>query len=237
MNYQEAEKEFSKARSKEKGKKLANNTYLVKTEHGFGVKLHDTIVVEIRPCVYILKTGGWLTQTTKERINAFSPARISQSKSIWYVGSGLYTDGMEIDLEGNPVNETSQDEVEKTEKAKRKLDRETSKFIKNFMTHIQENGMDVPDNGDCWFCALEDKQGNTMGDLFKNVSHIHEHMKEGYFVPSMLYHAMKEHGYNDQQIAMFYPRKGEKMFSESIVQQSLVMYMRKRKPELLKLYL
>lgn len=65
--------------------KLENNTYLIKTTIGYGVQLHNTVIVELLPnSMYILETGGYYTRTTKERINTYAPITIRQSKGDWY---------------------------------------------------------------------------------------------------------------------------------------------------------
>ena len=68
-------------------KKVANNTYLVKNTNGtIGVKLHGTQVVVILPGnTFSLYSGGYRTVTTKQRINAFSPARVYQERGRWFV--------------------------------------------------------------------------------------------------------------------------------------------------------
>lgn len=49
---------------------IANNTRVVTTGSGVGIKFHSTVVVEYRPDNTIaLNTGGWRTVTTRQRIN------------------------------------------------------------------------------------------------------------------------------------------------------------------------
>lgn len=87
LTYSQCEILISKKRDNRK--KLQNNTWLEKLEDGtFGVRLHDTYVVKIKPDgTYILNTGGWKTAMTKQRINDYSPARIFQERGNWYVGN------------------------------------------------------------------------------------------------------------------------------------------------------
>ena len=97
MYYQEVKELFEKAKDKEKGKPVANNTRIVKTEKGFGLKLHDTIIVEYFPDgSFKLNSGGWQTVTTKSRINEFTPSwiKLNQENKIWYVNDELFKDGM-----------------------------------------------------------------------------------------------------------------------------------------------
>lgn len=74
-------------------RKLCNNTYLEKHRLGdmicFKIILHRTDIVKIfENNTYQLKTGGWLTKTTKDRINMYSPAKIYQKRGNWFLDNG-----------------------------------------------------------------------------------------------------------------------------------------------------
>lgn len=87
-------------------KKVGNNTYLERLPGGcFGVRLHNTVVVRIFPTgVYSLHTGGWQTVTTKDRINAYAPARVHARKRKWYLGCGVeFVEGIRINAAGDPT--------------------------------------------------------------------------------------------------------------------------------------
>jgi len=66
--------------------KLENNTHLVNLAGGdFGVKLHNTVIVEVRQDgTYKLTSGGYRTATTKDRLNKYGPLGIWQHKGEWY---------------------------------------------------------------------------------------------------------------------------------------------------------
>jgi len=68
-------------------RKVGNNTYAeILSDGSVGIMLHSTYVVKIHENnLYTLNTGGWYTPTTKDRINQFCPARVSQRKGEWYV--------------------------------------------------------------------------------------------------------------------------------------------------------
>src|SRR5262249_27597834 len=56
---------------------LENNTRLIRCGDDYAVVLHSTAVVTIhQDGTYTLRTGGWRTVTTKDRINKYSPARV-----------------------------------------------------------------------------------------------------------------------------------------------------------------
>lgn len=93
LTYEEAEREYESRIKYQSGKYegvgLENNTRLVKRGEDYAVKLHSTDVVTIHPDgTYTLRTGGWKTRTTKDRINKYAPVRIHQEDYVWYV-SGL----------------------------------------------------------------------------------------------------------------------------------------------------
>lgn len=81
-----------------KAVKLANNTYLKQNGAAFEVILHRTAIVVIFPNgAYQLETGGWVTVTTKDRINRYAPVRIYQRKHQWYLENGQpFQDGMVV---------------------------------------------------------------------------------------------------------------------------------------------
>jgi len=89
--YEEAKAEYEERICYQSGKyegvRLENNTRLVKRGSSFGIKLHNTCVVILHPNGSSeIRTGGWQTVTTKNRINKYSPhARITQKDYAWYI--------------------------------------------------------------------------------------------------------------------------------------------------------
>lgn len=91
LEYRDAERLFATAKVPANGKPLQNNTRLyqgVWSEHGgscYEVWLHDTPVVTIyQDGTYVLKTGGWATVTTKDRLNTYGPGTVFQENRVWY---------------------------------------------------------------------------------------------------------------------------------------------------------
>lgn len=68
-------------------RKVGNNTYARILDDGaVAIRLHNTDVVTIHPDNTVtLRTGGWQTSTTKDRINQYSPVRVYQRKYEWYI--------------------------------------------------------------------------------------------------------------------------------------------------------
>jgi hypothetical protein len=85
MNYEAANALLS---GRNKGsRKLENNTYLIRVDKNtIAVQLHHTNVVTFhKDGRIILRTGGWQTVTTKDRLNNYSPVRVFQRDYEWFV--------------------------------------------------------------------------------------------------------------------------------------------------------
>jgi hypothetical protein len=75
---------------KKESKKIGNNTFLERLEPNvLGIRLHNTYIIEIDPTdIMKLKTKGWWSRTTKDRLNQFLNCRgagIYQEKNMWYI--------------------------------------------------------------------------------------------------------------------------------------------------------
>lgn len=243
-------------------KKLENNTYLVQVDaETLGVKLHDTIVVYIfKSGIYQLNTGGWKSATTKDRINKYGPARVSQKNGIWYIGEGIFEDGVRVNSKGKVL--TPQRGVQETESKKRKLDRMVRTYIKGFGKHIIANGLQTgspvglnqksewsvvklvdgpqplaPNKGDCWACYF----GLSSDDPLKEplgVQHLLEHMIDEagpYYVPSLLWKAILTGRYVNPSFIWGHMDADAKRGKSDFAERVLTAYFRKRKSKLLEL--
>lgn len=86
MDYAQAKTMLASARSKEAGKPIANNTRLFEVEGGIAVRLHNTDILTFAPDGRVTyNSGGWRTNTTKDRMNTFGPARIGAADGLWWV--------------------------------------------------------------------------------------------------------------------------------------------------------
>jgi hypothetical protein len=87
-------------------KRIANNTLKIEYNDGTtAIRLHNTNVVTFAGKKIILNSGGWRTSTTKNRINTFSPARISQNRGLWYLDNGkLFYDNCVINAKGKLIS-------------------------------------------------------------------------------------------------------------------------------------
>ena len=190
-------------------KKLGNNTYLVRNDDGsVAVKLHDTNVVTMKEDgTIILDSGGWRTNTTKERMNHYMPSGydISQRKSIWYlihrtynakngwktVAEMTFKDGCGINPNGTIFGGLSAI----GEKKQAKLTADVKEYAKRFINALEKGKVGLPSTGDCWYCSMTTAEdGKTLGDSTNDNTHILAHIKENYFVPSLLVNACNERG-------------------------------------------
>ena len=224
LTFQEATNKLGKRPSR----KLENNTYLQRAdENTICVRLHATNVVTLRSDnTYELNSDGWKTNTTKDRINEYSPARISQKKGRWYLGSDCeFYDGVIVDSFGSVVTEII--DPAEGDRLKAKVDRMVSKYIKGFCEDIKVNGIERPSGGDCWACCMvnaETGKGDMMG-----LSHLFDHFEEEYYVPSLLWNALKD-SYNDPSfIWMMIEADAKRGSVFHGVRTALQKYFRKRK--------
>jgi len=170
-------------------KKYANNTYLHRRGEDIALQYHSTDVATFKPNGdIVLTSGGWHTSTTKERINFAIGNRLHQAHGVWYIDDTRFADGMVIkadgSIEGGAVDNPKADRQFKS-KAKA-----YAKLCADAMP------LDPPGAGDCWHCLMVDENGQTLGDISKS-DHIDSHIEEGYVVPSLVYHALKEAGNSD----------------------------------------
>lgn len=228
MNYQSAADLLTRGRNGKK--KLANNTYLRPTENdAIAVQLHQTDIITILPDnVFVLNSGGWQTATTKARINELSPARLSQKNGLWFVDGIPFYDGMQIDSTGRPIGAV--DNSAEIKKKKKDLDRKVKKYINEFSADAIKNGLNRPGAGDCFCCQFATKENpHPMG-----LDHIFSHFEESYFVPSLLFNAIKEKGYGSPTLIYQMIEADIKRGDGRFLKRELSGYFRKLKPQLLK---
>jgi hypothetical protein len=189
------------------------------------IRLHDTDIVTFDKKGNItLNSGGFRTKTTKERITRFSSVRISQVNGLWYIGcqnkkgeitSVEFYDGIKLTEELELIGKEKKSDVSKIEKIK--------KEISKFCSMITRENLPVPSSGDCWLCCMRDKNGKTMGEHSNDADHLKQHIKEKYMHGSLLVNAMRERGYNDDQIRTHYSIRVADTFRRAVKQ-----YLQKR---------
>jgi hypothetical protein len=192
-------------------RKVGNNTYLHVPEgwqYGDAVylKLHATDILTFTPDHVTYNSGGWQTSTTKERLNAYGPVRISQRSHVWYVSAsydpasgwrelGIYADGLRASYDGAEVSGLAEPSQVDADKA---LDRRIRAYAKLCGESLP---LDDPSGGDCWGCYFrtDPSTGKPTVEPF-GTDHYLEHMREGYVVPSLVWNATVARGYGNAGI-------------------------------------
>ncbi len=100
------------------GRRPTGNTSLERRGlDAVAVRLYGTDVVTIhRDGTYTLRTGGYHTVTTKQRLNAYGPCRVYERRGVWYCRPNgtpqgqpshweefPFVDGMRVDATGRPL--------------------------------------------------------------------------------------------------------------------------------------
>lgn len=91
-----------------KGKPVGHKTRLFEDDKGnWSIRYHATTIIsyDVKHAVYTLNSGGWLTRTTKDRINKYLPdgCYISQKNYKWYLHrqgkeTRDFEDGMQLSI-------------------------------------------------------------------------------------------------------------------------------------------
>lgn len=180
----------------------------------YAVRLHHTDVVILHPDgSYTLNSGGWRTVTTKDRIR-YAPGSVSSDRGAWYYYPKPgnwdlrypFADGMRVrhdgKVEGAGIDETA---------VRSRLLKDIRAYVDGFARHVAENGLADPGPGDCWGCLMAPVKDSGSGeparapwgqdavvkpgsDHLMGVSHILEHFRESYYVPSLLWRAVQRRG-------------------------------------------
>ena len=240
MNFEEAKKQLTKAKNKQSGNPYGKNTRIIQTETGFAIKLYNTNVVTFeRDGTIKLDSGGYRTITTHNRINdAIREHKLSiyQENDIWYVTDGtrstIFKDGMIIT---NGKIETKDDDAT-FKYYKKRVDKLVSVYIKGFLNHLDEVGLEDPSDGDCWSCLLKTVD---MSEIVKTepcieplgLDHYFSHFEEKYYVPSLLFNAIVQRGYSQTAWDMM---KHDARTRRDIARTALQYFFRIRKLDLVK---
>jgi hypothetical protein len=243
MTYQEA---LDKLKGRPR-RKLQNNTYLETREHAIAIRLHATDVVTLHEDgTYTLDSGGWKSVTTKDRINAYTSVNLWQEKHVWYVGGRedryLFVDGMRLDAQWQPIDGV---QPGGTAKRQRELSKLVTAYVKNFRTSVGEHGIENPAPGDCLACYFAHTPGNTKTGTYNaddsftdttgkadplGVSHLLDHIDERWYVPSLLWNAIRERGYRDPALIWHLTASGNTLHN---IERDLLRYFQKRYPALI----
>jgi len=128
--------------------------------------------------------------TTKARINEFSPFPVWSERGTWYARIGEqsipFADGITIYPSGKVKGAGKAD----TSAKEQKLRKAANAYARAFVDKLYAGEIPAPSAGDCWHCCMRDQDGKEWGGK----DHILSHLKEKYYVPSLLVNALKAFG-------------------------------------------
>ena len=189
---------------------IENNTRIVTRDEDYAVRLHNTDVVTFhRDGSVTLDSGGWLTVTTKDRMNRYlgDRGRVASDRGKWFIYDGSwekrirYFDGIRIASDGTILNPPDPKLEERKAEAEAKMRKRVDRFMDGYIKALAE-GMPVPSSGDCWGCGFQTEDGRAAGDIGLAGEHLLSHLTDRYYVPSLIWNAMKERGYRDVNVTM-----------------------------------
>lgn len=143
-SYAQAAAVFETAKNKANGKPLASSTRLYDRHwnadgvvlDAFAVQYHDTdVVTYFRDGRVRLDTGGWLTMSTRSRLDEFMPAghRIISKEGRWFLvtpsATYAYRDGITFDLYGTVTGFEEPAVVAEQDAANKALDKRLAGYI------------------------------------------------------------------------------------------------------------
>jgi hypothetical protein len=227
LTYHEATDLMETARDADKGKPLANNTRLYfrdgdYSSPAFDVVLHETAIVTIDmehgPAAYTIRTGGWNTVTTRERLNRYAPGHFFTKEGVLYVRAFVHSGSDHVEKEV-PVREGmvimgtgrildyDEEAAEAWLQAYKAQKTRVNGYVRDYMAALADR-LPAPSGGDCWYCCMISQDGKPLGDHTDH-SHIEDHISEGYYVPSLLVNALKERGVRPEVMGVWLDFDGD----------------------------
>jgi len=189
-------------------RKVGNNTYAQRRDHRIAIRLHGTDILLFEynqldgtPTI-TLDSGGWLTVTTKERMNRFLPKGVSVSsvKGRWYVHLPgrddfdttrhvLYQDGMKL-TRGFLHAWVTEGALRLEEKAKQDTHNKLmEKLISKWLKGLKEEHLQSWNDTPCPMCICVHTPGeglSLVGELMEDTQHLIEHLMEGAYPYNLL---------------------------------------------------
>jgi hypothetical protein len=173
-------------------RKLCNNTWLEKYGTDICVRLHGTNVLTFRDDgTVVFNSGGYMTATTKDRLNSFGPVRWFQKNRAWFASTGeVFKDG--CTWKGGVLSGCAeQSDIEKQKDLKKRI----AAYCAALAVALP---LPVPGAGDCFYCQMKTADGKPLGEAMRDTLHLSEHMRENYFVPSLVWSALEFNGCQPQ---------------------------------------
>jgi hypothetical protein len=152
------------------------------------VRLHNTDIATVyQDNRIVLNSGGWLTATTKDRLNKVlggTDWRVWSNRGIWKVyhfsrpanldqpTAYIYQDGVTLWPDGT-CKGAGEDPTKRLKEAKA--------YVKKLVDALFDGTLEAPGNGDCWYC-----RGMFGESGLNDADHLNSHIEEGYLVPALL---------------------------------------------------
>jgi hypothetical protein len=226
------------------------NTRVVRRGRDIAIRYHETDIITIHPDgSRTLDTGGWLTVSTKTRLNAYlgvEHLHVGSDRGAWYLyrdePTGEWTrfeahpewdyehrrwnkvcryfDGITIAADGTILNPRSEVKEERQYKAEHKMGLRIDRYIEGYFAAMEKGKVELPGNGDCWYCGMHVTDGKDKGKAWGEVSHsdhLDVHMKERYYVPSLLWNAVRARGYRDEGRTIMFLRLDNDAWGEGLM--------------------
>lgn len=138
---------------------IAHNTRIELDQGFLKIKYHGNPIVELHPDRIILSSCGWMTSTTKERLNWYIPDGyyIYQESGIWYIRNRdddsvmVFQDRVTFHND-NTVSGYGSIEEPKRIKA---MTQDIKAYVKGFIQALIDGEIESPNDGDCWSCRFK----------------------------------------------------------------------------------
>ena len=125
-----------------------------------------------------------------------------------------FYDGITVDSDGYAprlrADGPSPAKLRRHEASVKKMKAKIDKYVNGFIAALKDGKVGMPGAGDCWYCSMHRADtGQVLGDAMDTLhsdgsvsieqahSHLIEHMKDRYYVPSLAVNALRERGYKD----------------------------------------
>jgi hypothetical protein len=197
-------------------RKLENNTFEITLPNGERkIRLHQTDILTFNGSGFTVNTGGYLTVTTRDRLNKYLPGnwRVYSVKGVWYLSRSadgnrwgynevhpriVFKDGFRSEDFETCLRMTERDEKEQIA-----LKTRIAKFVNTKLG--KGKTWPQPSDGDCWHCLFKDPCGTMSKDVERQ--HILDHIQEGYMHGSLIMNALRWSGMTGFAISMCFQGK------------------------------
>jgi len=185
-------------------------------------QFHETIIARRFPDGRMwLRSGGFRTPTTKERLNRIldlckTGARIYQERGKWIVtrngNQTEFIEEMTLPTDGLPDHQDRKTDI---------LHKQIERYVRKVARMIDKGTLPQPSNGDCWGCLMFDSKLKP-GERTKDDSHYRNHLEEQYVHGSLVLLALKWCGYGPAVVSGAFPA------TKSMITRSVRKFLRRQ---------